>query len=246
MTDPSLSELPILAILGGTGKEGPGLALRWAKVGYRVIIGSRQLEKAQATAAELNALLGIETIRGMENAAAAHEADICVLTVVQEAHQPALQGVKDALQGKILVDTTARVDFRDPRPPSLPSAARQAQEILGSQVRVVAAFQNVPAHALKKNLGGSLNSDVLVCADDLPAAQMIIELAIAAGMGAYYAGGLDNAVVVEGLTAILISLNKQYSVKTAAIHVTGIVPQKSGIVPQNTGAVPQNTGGDPA
>ncbi len=232
MTNPSSSEanasqanasqLPTLAILGGTGKEGPGLALRWASVGYRVIIGSRQLEKAQATATELNALLGIETIHGMENEGAAREADISVLTVVQAAHLPALESLKDALQGKILVDTTARVDFRDPRPPTPPAAARQAQELLGPQVRVVAAFQNVPAHTLKKNLGGTLDSEVLVCADDLPAAMAVIDLATAAGMRAHYAGNLDNAVVVEGLTAILISLNKQYAVKTAAIHVTGL------------------------
>jgi hypothetical protein len=222
MTEPLSLQLPVLAILGGTGKEGPGLALRWAKVGYRVLIGSRQLEKAQATAAELNALIAVDTIRGMENAAAAREADISMLTIVQEAHLPALQGLKDALQGKILVDTTARVDYRDPRPPGPPSAARQAQDLLGPQVRVVAAFQNVPAHALKKNLGGSLNNDVLVCADDLDAARVVIDLAVAAGMRAYHAGSLDHAVVVEGLTAILISLNKQYAVKTAAIHVTGI------------------------
>ncbi len=235
MTNPSSSEanasqanasqLPTLAILGGTGKEGPGLAARWARVGYRVIIGSRQLEKAQATANELNALLGIETIHGMENEDAAREADISVLTVVQAAHLPALESLKDILQGKILVDTTARVDFRDPRPPTPPAAARQAQELLGPQVRVVAAFQNVPAHALKKNLGGTLDSEVLVCADDLPAALAVIDLATAAGMGAHYAGNLDNAVVVEGLTAILISLNKQYAVKTAAIHVTGLTPK---------------------
>jgi len=243
MTDPSHSELPILAILGGTGKEGPGLALRWAKVGYRVIVGSRQLEKAQATATELNALLGTETIRGLENTAATREAEICVLTVVQAAHLPALESLKDVLPGKILVDTTARVDFRDPRPPAPPSAARQAQDILGPQVRVVAAFQNVPAHALKKNLGGSLDSEVLVCADDLPAALAVIDLATAAGMRAHYAGNLDNAVVVEGLTAILISLNKQYAVKTAAIHVTGISPQGETASPN--GETANNPEGNP-
>jgi predicted dinucleotide-binding enzyme len=89
-------------------------------------------------------------------------------------------------------------------------------------VRVVAAFQNVPAHALKRNLGERLDTDVLVCADDLPAAEQVIGLAQAAGMRAYYAGGLDNAVVVEGLTSILISLNKHYGVKTASIGVTGL------------------------
>ena len=218
----STSSLPTIAIIGGTGKEGPGLAMRWASVGYAVIIGSRQLEKAQATAAELNAALNLNTIQFMENGPAARQADICVLTVVQAAHQAALESLKADLQGKILVDATARVDFRDPRPPSPPSAARHAQNILGPGVRLVAAFQNVPAHSLKKNLGGSLNADVLVCADDLSAADQVIQLAQAGGMRAYYAGGLDNAIVVEGLTSILISLNQRYGVKTASIGVTGI------------------------
>lgn len=213
--------LPTIAILGGTGKEGPGLALRWANAGYRVIIGSRQLEKAQATAAELNARLGTESISGLENAQAAHQAEICVLTVVQAAHQEALQGLKEALQGKILVDATARVDFRDPRPPAPPAAARYAQNLLGPGVRVVAAFQNVPAHALKK-LDQPLETDVLVCADDPVAADTVIALAQGGGMQAYYAGDLDNAVVVEGLTSLLISMNKRYSIKNASIRVTGI------------------------
>ena len=218
----STTALPTIAILGGTGKEGPGLAMRWASVGYTIIIGSRQLEKAQATAAELNAALKLDTIQAMENGAAARRTDICVLTVVQAAHQAALESLKADLQGKILVDATARVDFRDPRPPAPPSAARLAQNILGPGVRVVAAFQNAPAYSLKKNLGGSLNTDVLVCADDLSAADQVIQLAQAGGMRAWYAGGLDNAIVVEGLTSILISLNQRYGVKTASIGVTGI------------------------
>ena len=216
------TEKPTVAILGGTGKEGPGLALRWASVGYPIIIGSRQAEKAQATAAELNSQLADEKVRGMANGDAALQAEICVLTVVQDAHSAALEGLKEQLGGRILVDATARVDFRDPRPPSQPCAGRLAQDILGSEVRVVAAFQNVPAHALKKNLGGRLKADVLVCADDLPAAQQVIQLASDGGMDAYYAGGLDNAIVVEGLTSILISLNKYYGVKTASIAVTGL------------------------
>ena len=215
-------KLPVLAILGGTGKEGPGLAMRWAIVGYTVIIGSRQYEKAEAMAAELNQKLGIQTIRGMDNSAAARQSDICVLTVVQSAHQEALQGLKQELQGKILVDATARVDFRDARPPDPPAAARLAQNLLGTGVRVVAAFQNVPAHTLKTKLGQPLETDVLVCSDDVEAAQAVVQLAQSGGMRAFYAGKLDNAVVVEGLTALLISMNKHYSVKTASIAVTGI------------------------
>lgn len=213
---------PVIAILGGTGKEGPGLAMRWALAGYSLIIGSRQLEKAQATAANLNTALALNTITGMENSEASRQADICVLTVEQSAHLAALKSLKDCLQGKILVDATARVDFRAPKPPNPPSAGRIAQDILGPDVRVVAAFQNVPAHALRKELNQPLSAHVLVCADSISAAEQVIQMAKDAGMEAYYAGGLDNAIVVEGLTSILISLNKYYGVKTASIGITGL------------------------
>ena len=217
-----MTEVTTIAILGGTGKEGPGLALRWANAGYKIIIGSRQQEKAETTAAELNETLGIDSIVGLENAAAARQADINVLTVVQSAHQPALENLKAELQGKILVDATARVDFRDPKPPEAPSAGRLAQDMLGSGVRVVAAFQNVPASALKKNLDQPVTgTDVLVCADDVEAAEVVVKLAEAAGMRAFYGGRLDNAQVVEGLTALLISMNKHYG-GHSSINVSGI------------------------
>lgn len=214
--------IPVIAVLGGTGKEGSGLALRWASVGYHVLIGSRQAERAQATALEINTQLGREFATGMTNIEAASHADLCVLTVVQEAHQSAIEGLVGVLKGKILVDTTARVDFRSPKPPPPPSAARTAQEILGPDVKVVAAFQNVPAHALKKNLGGRLDADVLVCADDQNAAAQVIQIAEDAGMNGYHAGDLDQALVVEGLTSILINLNKNYRVKTASLLVAGL------------------------
>ncbi len=213
---------PIIAVLGGTGQEGPGLAMRWAKAGYAVIIGSRQAEKAQRVAAELNEKLGLDTIMGLQNADAASAADISVLTVVATAHQAALESLVEALRGKILVDATARIDFRDPQPPAPPAAAEIAQEILGPETHVVAAYQNVPAHTLKQNLGSSIDTDVLVCADHLEAAEQVIQLTQAAGMRAFYAGGLKNAITIEGLTAILISMNKYYRSKTASIGITGI------------------------
>jgi len=221
LTKPSANALPTIAILGGTGQEGPGLAMRWATAGYHIIIGSRKAEKAQAKADELNTRLGITTILGMENRHAARKADLCVLTVLQEAHREIIENLKTDLVGKILVDTTARVEFQAPKPPAPPSAARLAQTKLGPEVRVVAAFQNVPANLLKKNLGELIEVDVLVCADDPQAAQEVIHLSNAAGMPAYYAGGLDNAVVVEGLTSILISLNKYYG-GHAAVRITGL------------------------
>ena len=223
---PSITELKSIAILGGTGKIGPGLAMRWAQAGYQIIIGSRTKDKAVGIASDLNDKLGVDTIVGMENKDAIEHADICVLTVVQSAHSAALHGLKDVLQGKLLVDTTARVEFQDPYPPKQPSAARLAQNILGDGVTVVAAYQNVPASALKKNLDQPVNADVLVCAEVVPAAELVIQLTEKAGMQAYYAGSLENAVVVEGLTAILISMNKHYGGHSGKIKVTGI--NKSG------------------
>jgi NADPH-dependent F420 reductase len=216
------SDKPKIAILGGTGKEGTGLGLRWAASGYKILIGSRLLEKASKTADEINHRLGIKSVIGLENADAAEKAEICVLTVEQSAHQQALENLKRSLSGKILVDATSRVDFNKPIPPEPPCAAQQAQEILGSSVRVVAAFQNVPAKSLSKAIGQPMDADVLVCSDDIQAAEQVILLAEAAGMRGYFAGMLANAIVVEGLTSILISLNKHYGVKDASIAITGI------------------------
>jgi NADPH-dependent F420 reductase len=211
----------VIAVLGGTGNEGPGLAMRWANAGYSVIIGSRQAEKAEATAAELRETLGLNTITGMENSAAALAAEICVLTIVAKAHQAAVESLKSALQGKIVVDATARVKFPGAVPPGPPSAGRIAQDILGSGARVVAAYQNVPASALRKKLDEPVRSDVLVCGDDMEAVEAVITLTEDAGMQAYYAGGLDNAVVVEGLTALLIKMNQHYK-GHGTIQISGI------------------------
>ena len=215
------TQKPVIAVLGGTGNEGPGLAMRWANAGYKVIIGSRQAQKAETTAAELNQKLGTNTIIGKENTAAARSADICVLTVVASAHQPALEGLKDVLEGKILVDATARLSFPNLNPPEPPSAAEIAQEILGPSVRVVAAFQNVPAHTLR-DINEPVPSDVLVCSNDIDAAKQVIQLANDGKMGAYYAGTLANAITIEGFTSLLIVMNKHYKVKNASIGITGI------------------------
>jgi NADPH-dependent F420 reductase len=186
-----------------------------------VINGSRSAERAHQAANELHQALPGVQVQGMENGAAVQAAEIVVLTVPPDAHQSTLEGVRDFMAGKILVDATARVDARDPKPPEGKAAARIAQELLGPQVRVVAAFQNVPAHALKQT-DKELASDVLVCGDDAEARGIVIVLAEAAGMRAYEAGGLDNAVIVEGLTALIIAMNKRYKSKTGGIRVSGI------------------------
>jgi NADPH-dependent F420 reductase len=215
-------KLPIIGIIGGTGKEGTGLALRWAAAGYQVIIGSRQAERAIQTAKAINNQLGVDRVIGLINTKAAKQADICVLTVVQAAHQQAIEGLLYELQGKILVDATSRVDYRDPHVPQAPSAAQQAQKTLGSNVRIVAAFQNIPARSLAKSPNEPLDAQVLVCSDDLQAAEEVIGLAKAAGLRGYYAGELANSIVVEGLTAILISLNQYYKIKNASVRIIGI------------------------
>ena len=127
-----MTDKPTIAILGGTGHEGTGLALRWATAGYDVIIGSRKEDKALKVTAEMNEILGKELIRGMENGQAAREADINVLTVVATAHEAALTGLKDDLQGKILVDATARITFPNPKPPDPPSAASSVPQATAS------------------------------------------------------------------------------------------------------------------
>lgn len=211
-----------LAIIGGTGKLGPGLAMRWASAGYRVVIGSRKVEKAQRIAAELNEALGIETIMGLENKEAVTLADICILTVKADAHEAIVKQLKGVLNGKIIVDTTARVDFKDPKPPAPPSAASLAQEKFGTEARVVAAFQTVPAHRLTENLDQPLDLDVLVCSDDRDAAQEVMMLAEGADMKAFYAGGLDNSITLEGISALLINLNNAHDSKTASFKVSGL------------------------
>jgi NADPH-dependent F420 reductase len=213
---------PTIGILGGTGNLGPGLAARLATAGYHVLIGSRQAEKAQRIAAEVNDRLGGDEVKGFQNAEVARSADLCVLTVNAAAHEPALRSLRDPLQGKLLIDATARVDFRNPKPPPPPSAPRIAQGILGPGVRVVGAFQTVPAHRMDADPEVPLDLDVLVCADDSRAAEETIELAESIGLRAYYAGALDNAIVVEGLTAILIDLNRRYRSAEGSVRIVGI------------------------
>ncbi len=219
MTNP----LPVIAIIGGTGKEGSGLALRWANAGYQVLLGSRQADKAGQAATKINQRLGIGSVSGFENREAARRADIAVLTVIYSAHQAILESLRGTLDGKILVDATSRVDFRDPRPPGAPSAAEISQAVLGPAVRLVAAFQNVPAKSLSQEFDKHLEADVFVCSDDLNAAEQVVILAEGAGLHGYYAGKLANAIVVEGLTSILISINQYYAVKNASVRLSGVV-----------------------
>ncbi|MFQ3535428.1 MAG: NADPH-dependent F420 reductase [Aggregatilineales bacterium] len=214
---------PILAVIGGTGKEGVGLALRWAHKGYPVIIGSREAARAAQKAAELNATLGTETVRGLANAEAAAAAQIVVLSVPYTAHAETIAAIKPAVQGKLLIDVTVPInpsDYRTVYVPEGKSACVEAQALLGESVKVVAAFQNVSAVHLKK-LDHSVDCDVLVCGDDEEAKTQVIGLIEAIGMRGIDAGPLMNAVAVEALTPVLLYINGRYKVKGAGIRITG-------------------------
>ena len=217
---------PALAILGGTGDLGTGLALRWMEAGYEVIIGSRTLEKAQSAVKDLVSVMnsrGVHKcqIRAMDNFEAAKMGDIVVLTVPFAHHGATLESVKSALSEKILVDVTvplvppkvARVQL-----PEGGSAGEIAQAILGEEVFVVSAFQNVAAHHLQEGLG--IQCDVLVSGNSKVARDKVIELVEAAGMKGYHAGLISNSVAAEALTSVLINLNRQFK-GHAGIKITG-------------------------
>jgi NADPH-dependent F420 reductase len=215
---------PTLAVLGGTGAEGSGLAFRWAHAGHKVILGSRSAEKAVQAAGELNALLGRQAVSGSDNLAAAREAEIVVLTVPYAAQRSTIEDVRTALVGKILIDVTVPLVPPKVSRVQLPadgSAVASLQKHLGPEVRVVSAFQNVSAHHLK-DLHHDVECDVLVCSDDKEAAETAIGLAKAVGLRGIYAGPLANSVVAEALTSVLITINQRYKIPGAGIRITGI------------------------
>ena len=221
-----MTPTPTLAILGGTGKEGKGLAWRWAKAGYSVIIGSRTLEKAQKAAGDIRARLEDESapVRGMKNPDAAAAAEVVVVTVPYAAHRPTLEAVKEAVQGKIVVDVTVPLvppKVTKAQMPPAGSAAQEAQEILGPDVAVVDAFQNISHELLWE--GDEIECDVLVTGKGKKNRQIVIQLVRDAGLRAWDAGPIENSAVVEGLTSVLIYLNKTYGSTHAGIRVTGIV-----------------------
>ncbi|WP_041648010.1 NADPH-dependent F420 reductase [Aromatoleum aromaticum] len=220
--------LPVIGVLGGTGKEGGGLAFRWAHRGYPVFLGSRSAEKAIEAAAAMNKELGIDRVRGGSNREAAAAAEIAVLSVPYAAQRTTIMEVQDALKGKILVDVT--VPLMPPKVnrvqlPDNGSAVEAIQKLLGADVHVVSAFQNVSAHHLK-DLSHVTECDVLVCSDDPVASDEVIKLVHAVGLRGWNGGVLANSIVAEGLTSVLIALNQRYKVPSAGIRITGIPDAK--------------------
>lgn len=211
-----------IAILGGTGDLGGGLARRWSRAGHSIIIGSRTLAKGRKAAQDLLDEFPDLKVSGMENSEAAASGDTVVLTVPFEHQISTLETVKSALRGKILVDVT--VPLMPPRvgrvqlPPE-GSAAVRAQAFLGEETQVVSAFQNVGAQHLRED--HPVQCDVLVTGDKKSARSAVIALVSQAGLRGWHAGPLANSAATEALTSVLITLNRHYQIDGAGLVITG-------------------------
>ena len=214
----------VIAVLGGTGHEGAGLAARWARAGYHVVIGSRDADRAAQAAADLARTSGGE-IAGMGNVDAAAAGQIVVLAVPYSAQRALAHEVRAQIEGKIVIDVTVPLQPPKVARVQLPeggSAVEALQRELGDGVRVVAAFQNVSAHQLSA-LDQPVDCDVLVAGDDVDARETVCQLAQAIGITAIHAGPLANSAAAEALTSVLIAINKRYKVANGAgIRITGL------------------------
>ena len=201
-----------LAILGGTGPQGQGLALRFAQAGINVAIGSRNSERATEIAENLSSKLsaGSSNINGYNNETAIQKADeMVILAVPWSGHNSTLQGLKNQLTGKILVDIVVPLKDGDPKKVEMPpegSATESAQALLGKETQVIGALHNVSAHTLN-DLNTKINCDVLVCGNELESRTKVMKLVEKLGVKAYNAGDAEAARCIEALTAILIRIN---------------------------------------
>ena len=215
----------IIAVIGGTGKEGKGLAYRWAKAGYQTIIGSRDPLKASEAANDLKKMLPKGSkISGSSNEDAAQKCQIAVLTIPYSAHINTIEGLKSILCEKLVIDVT--VPLTPPKVtqvqmPSAGSAAQEALLILGENAMLAAAFQNISYENLMNDVEES-KCDVLVTGSNKESRRLTLELVKDAGFVGWDAGPIENSVVIEGLTSVLIGINRQYKTSHAGIRITGV------------------------
>ena len=219
----------MIAIVGGTGPEGSGLALRWARAGESVVIGSRDGERAKASAAQIAENVGaLGSVEGVDNVTAVKMCDIVVLTVPYAGQAELLKQLKPSFRaGTVLIDATVplatAVGGRPTRMLGVwqGSAAEQAQEVVGKNITVAGAFHSLSASVLKGD--DDVDCDVIVCSDDDRARQVASDLAVKIpGVRAIDGGKLENARIVESMTALLITLNIRYKVHGAGWRVTGV------------------------
>ena len=208
-----------IAILGGTGALGLGLASRWIRSGHEVLIGSRTIESAKSACGKLN----INEDQGMLNVDAASQAEIACLTVPFSFQLDILSEVKDVLSGKILIDGTVPLVPPKVMRVQLPEegcAAIRAQTLLGDSVQVISAFQNISAELLQTD--AEIDCDVLVCGDKRDSREQVIALVNDAGLTGWHAGPLCNSAAAEALTSVLIAINKNHTIKHSGIKITGV------------------------
>ena len=220
----AIRELTV-GVLGGTGAQGKGLALRWAKAGLKVVIGSRAAERAEKSAEELRELAGVDHVTGADNQGCAEQADIVLVAVPWDGHGELVASLREALVGKIVVDCVNPLGFDKQGPFALPvtegSAAQQA-ELLLPESKVTAAFHHVSAVLLADLAVSEVDMDVLVLGDDREATDTVRELAeLVPGFRGVYGGRLRNAHQVEAFTANLIAINRRYKTH-AGLKITGV------------------------
>ncbi len=213
-----------IGIVGGTGKEGAGLGARWAQAGHEVLIGSRDPERARAKAAELAARVPDARVSGASNREAAASADVVVLTVPADGLRTTLPELGEACRGKVVVSTVVPLSFGGGRlytPPPEGSAAELVQALLGPDVKIVAAFHHIAAHELQAD-DHPLDSDLLLCGNDQKAKDVVAELGRSMQLRVVDAGPLTNSGAVEGITALLATINRRYKLKNSGIKITGL------------------------
>jgi NADPH-dependent F420 reductase len=209
-----------VAIVGGTGNLGGALALRLGAPGVKIIIGSRDPEKAKQAVEALKPKLRAGEIIGATNRDAVKTADFVVIAVPYEGHAQMVSDLKGQLAGKVIIDTVVPLNKVKPFVPPAGSALQEAQQILGDEAPVIGALHNISAVDL-----GDVDSplgDVLVCGDNTEAKQKVIEIVQRIGATAYDGGPASYAYVIEGLTGVIIYLNRKYKSKHGSIKISGI------------------------
>ncbi len=212
-----------IAILGGTGKEGAGLATRWALVGHSIIIGSRDRERAKTKATELREHTRKVPIIGESNAEAARLGTVIVVALPAQGLAATLPEVRDGCRGKVVISTVVPLTFGGPRlftPPPAGSSAEEAQALL-PEAKVVAAFHHIAAHELSET-DRPIECDLLLCGADAAAKESVGELARSMGLRPIDVGALSNAGPLEGITAVLATINRRYKLKNSGIKITGL------------------------
>jgi NADPH-dependent F420 reductase len=212
-----------VAILGGTGKEGAGLAARWALAGHAIVIGSRDAERARVKAAELRQLTGKGAITGQSNTEAARQGQVVVVALPAEGLSRTLPELRESCRDKVVISTVVPLTFGGGRlftPPPSGSAAEDVQALL-PESNVVAAFHHIAAHELSAT-EHAIECDLLLCGGEAAAKQVVVDLADSMGLRSIDVGPLTNAGPLEGITAVLATINRRYKLKNSGIKITGV------------------------